>query len=71
VQGTNMFNLAKKLKVIKYDIKTWSKNHFGNFHEKLIKNRQKIDYVEGKLIANPNSFCLNLWLVRLFKQREK
>ena len=66
-----MFNLAKKLKVIKHEVKDWSKTHFDNFYEKLNKNTQKIEYVKDKLTVNPDSFRLNLWLLWLLKQREK
>jgi len=69
--GTNMFNFAKKLKTIKHKVKGWSKTHFGNLHDKLAKNTQKINYIEDKLLSNLESFWLNSWLTRLLKQREK
>ena len=66
-----MFNITKKLKLIKHEVKGWSKNHFGHFHDKLSRNTQKIEYVEDKLLTNHNSFRLNSWLTRLLKQGEK
>ena len=66
-----MFQFAKKLKLIKYEVKDWSKNQFGNYHDKISKNEQKIEYVERQLLNSPNSFRLNSWMIRLIKQREK
>jgi len=66
-----MFKIAKKLKLIKHEVKGRSKNHFGNFQNKLAHNTQHLKYVEEKLLSNPDSFCLNAWMTRLLKQREK
>ena len=71
INGTKMFQFAKKLKLIKHEVKDWSKNHFGNYHDKLSKNEQKIEYVERQLFNSPHSFRLNSWMIRLIKQREK
>jgi len=68
VVGTRMFQVVKKLKNVKYELKTWAKHHFGNFHDKVTKNEGKIKYVETKLLDNPSSFRLNSCLL---KQREK
>lgn len=69
--GTKMFQLVKKLKNIKYELKVWAKNQFGNFQDKVTKSEQKIMYVEGKLIQSPSSFLYSSWMNRLLKQREK
>jgi len=71
VTGTNMFKIAKKLKLIKHEVKGWSKSHFGNFQNKVAYNMQHIEYVEDKLLSNPDSFRLNAWMTCLLKQREK
>jgi len=55
-QGTNMFQILRKLKSVNREVKDWSKRNFGNFNEKLTKNTEKIDNVEERLIANPNSY---------------
>ena len=47
------------------------KNSFVHFHEKVARNTQQIKYVEDKLISNPNSLRLHLWLTWLLQQREK
>jgi len=63
-----MFNFAKKLKIIKHEVKGWSKTHFGNFHDKLSRNTQKIEYVEDKLLGDSLSHftCLfHLILARI------
>ena len=44
--GTNMFKFTKKLKTITQVAKDWSKKRFGNTHDNLTKNAEKIDYVE-------------------------
>ena len=69
--GMNTFKLAKKLKIIKHEVKGWSKNHFGNLQNKIVHNTQKVDYVEEKLLSNPESFHFNVWTTLLLKQREK
>ena len=66
-----MFQFAQKIKFVKRELKTWAKSHFGNFHDKVSKNEDKIRYVESKLLDNPSSFRLNSWLTWLLKQREK
>ena len=66
-----MFKIAKELKIIKQEVKCWSKNHFGNLHNKLTHNSKRIEYVEVKLLANPESIRLNQWMTRLLKQTEK
>ena len=66
-----MFKLFKKLKIIKYEIKDWSKKQFGNLHEKLTKNATKIDYVEEWLLSNSNSYRFNSQMNCLLRQREK
>jgi len=66
-----MFQVSKKLKLVKYEVKDWAKKQFGNFQDKIFMNEQKIEYVERKLLENPNSFRLNSWMTRLIKQREK
>jgi len=70
VVGTQMFQVVKKLKNVKYELKSRAKHHFGNFHDKVTKNEDKIKYVETKLLDNPSSFHLNSWMYRLLKQRE-
>ena len=69
--GTNMYRVMRKLRCVKHDVKYWSKRYFGNFNDKLSKNSVKIDYMEERLIANPNSHKFNSWMQRLLKQREK
>ncbi|KAJ8434289.1 hypothetical protein Cgig2_009264 [Carnegiea gigantea] len=69
--GTSMYCIAQKLKKIKLDLKSWSECTFGNFKQKLEKNANKLLRVEQKLVAQPNSTCLNNWHYRLIKQREK
>ena len=71
IKGTKMFQVSKKLKLVKYEVKDWAKKQFGNFQDKIFMNEQKIEYVERKLLENPNSFRLNSWMTRLIKQREK
>ena len=71
VTGTRMFQMVKKLRAVKFDLRIWAKQHFGNFHLKTTNNEEKIRYVESRLVRNPTSFRLNSWLVRLLKQREK
>jgi len=66
-----MFKLTRNLKNIKQAVKGWSKNQFGHYQDKITTNMQKIEYVENKLIDNPDSYRLNSWLQRLLKQREK
>ena len=66
-----MFKLANKLKIILHEVKGWSKNHFGNLHNKIVHNTQKIDHVEEKLLSNSESFRFNAWMTCLLKQREK
>ena len=66
-----MYQVALKLKKVKSELKVWAKNQFGNFHDKITKNEDKIKYVEDKLLAQPNSLRLNSWMFRLLKQREK
>jgi len=56
---------------VKLDLKTWSKSTFGNLKQKFERNADKLLYVEQKLVAQPNSVCLNNWHYRLLKQREK
>jgi len=57
-----MFKLAKKLKMLKYEIKDWLKKQFWNIHDKLAKNTTKIEYVKDKLLADPTSNRLNSWI---------
>jgi len=66
-RGTNMFKLMRKLKHVKLKTKEWAKKHLGNTYDKLAKNACKIDYVEGKLIQDSNSYRLNSWMHRLLK----
>ena len=63
VVGTLMYQVAKKLKSVKCELKAWAKQHFGNFHEKVTKNEDKIKYVEGKLLDNPSNYRLNSCMV--------
>ena len=68
VSGTKIFQLSKKLKNIKYELENSSNRQFGNFHDKVTKNEQKITYVEEKLLDNPSSFLTELfWMIRLLK----
>jgi len=67
VVGTRMFQVVKKLKNVKYELKTWAKHHFGNFQDKVTKNEGKIKYVETKLLDNPSSFRLNSWMHHILK----
>jgi len=53
------------------DDKDWSKKHFGNIRGMIIKNNQKIEYVEERLITDLNSHGFNSWMEKLIKQREK
>ena len=71
ISGTHMFQLSKKLKHIKYEIKDWPKKYLGNLWDKISKNEHKFEYVEEGLLENPNSFCFNSWMERLLKQRVK
>ena len=66
-----MFQIMQKLKSAKHDLKAWLKRNFGNFKDKFGKNTEKIEYVEERLIANPNSYRFNSWMQRLLKQPEK
>jgi len=59
ITGTHMFKIMRKLKIIKYELKEWSKNHFGRFYDKLYLNAQKIDYVDEKLLSDPNTYRPN------------
>ena len=54
-----MFKIMRKLKIVKYDVKDWAKKHFGNIHDKLAKDGHKIDYVEERLLVDPNSHRVN------------
>jgi len=47
------------MKSIKGNLKEWTKKFFGNPHEKLKENAQKISMVENKLIHDPESYGLN------------
>jgi len=71
VSDTKMFQLTTKLKFVKHELKSWARNHFGNFHDKVTANENKIEYVEGKLLINPLCFRFRSWMSRLLKQREK
>jgi len=71
VKGIKMFQLSQKLKGLKLAIKPWAKSTFGNFQDKLHRNLDKINYVEGQLIDDPMNSRLNDWPNRLIKQREK
>jgi len=66
-----MFRIMRKLKSVKYEVKDWPKKHIGNAHDKLAKTAQKIDFVEQRLLSNPNSHIFNSWMQHLLKQREK
>jgi len=66
-----MYQMAIKLRRVKYELRMWAKQHFCNFSEKVEKNEDKLNYVEGKLLDKPSSFRLNSWMARLLKQREK
>jgi len=63
--------IEHKIRCVKYDVQDWSKRYFGNFNDKLTKIAVKIDYMEERLIANPNSHRFNSWIQQLLKQREK
>jgi len=54
----------QKLKTAKHNVKEWSKKYFGNIHDKLTRNVQKIEYVEGRLTAQPNSYRFQAWMHR-------
>jgi len=56
---------------VKLELKDWAKKHMGNSDDKLSKNAQKLGYVEERLMANPQSYRFNFWLIHLLKQREK
>jgi len=71
VHGTKMFTIAQKLKQTKQHIKVWAKQFLGNNQRQLQFNAQKIDQIEKKLFANPDSPRLNGWLHRMLRQREK
>ena len=66
-----MYRVVQKLKKIKLDLKSWSKDTFGNFKSKLERNGKKLLVLETKLVQNPNNARLNNWHYRLIKQREK
>jgi len=66
-----MFRIICKLKNVKCEVKDWSKKHSGNAYDKLAKNAQKIDYVEERLLSNPEGHGFNSWMQCLLKQREK
>ena len=59
-----MFKIMQKLKTAKHNVKDWSKKYFGNIHDKLTRNVQKIEYVEGRLTAQPNSYRFQAWMHR-------
>ena len=71
IRGANMFKFVKKLKTIKYEIKDWSKKHFGNLHDKITKNGKKIEYVEERFLLDSNNYRFNSWVNPLLKQRGK
>jgi len=61
----------QKLKNVKIEMKEWTKKLLGNTYDKLAENTCKSDYVEGKLLHDPNNHRLNAWLHWLLRQREK
>ena len=69
--GTNLYKLVRKLKIVKFELKDRAKKSIGNPYDELSKNAQKLAYVEERLMVNPNSYRFNSWLNRLLKQREK
>jgi len=71
VGGTQMYQMVLKLRRVRYELRVWANQHFGNFAEKVTKNEDKIKFVEGKLLDNPSSFRLNSWMSRLLKHREQ
>jgi len=66
-----MFRFVKKLKAIKNDLKPWAKSTFRHVQEKLQQNSDKINYIEARLIADPESYQFNNWFNRLVKLQEK
>jgi len=71
IPGTHMFRFMQRLKSVKLTLKPWARSTFGNIHNKIRSNLEKIDYVENQLLQFPMNYRLNNWLTRLLKQREK
>jgi len=57
-----MFSITQKMKMIKLQLKYWSKTSLWNTHAKLLLNTQKLSHVESQLLSHPNSYRLNSWL---------
>jgi len=69
--GAPMFRFTRKLRRIKRELKIWSRSKFSAFRTQIEKNTSKLQFVESRIITNPQSPRLNDWHFRLLKQREK
>jgi len=54
-----MFKFTRKLKNVKLELKDSAKSHMDGTYAKLSKNAQKLEYVEERLVVNPNSYKFN------------
>ncbi|KAJ8435658.1 hypothetical protein Cgig2_015663 [Carnegiea gigantea] len=66
-QETHSLHKTEKAQL---DLKSWSRNTFNNFKNKLARNAETLLQVETKLVHDPNNARLNNWHYRLIKQRE-
>jgi len=71
IQEAPMYRVTHKLKKIKLDPKSWSKNTFGNLKNKVERNTDKLLQVESKLVQNPNSTRLNLFNQKYWGKMKK
>ena len=69
--GVPMFRFTRKLRSIKSTLKIWSRAKFTHFRNQVGKNTTQLQFVESKMITDPQSQRLNAWHLRLLKQCEK
>jgi len=54
-----MFQVTRKLNAIKKELRCWSRQVFDNYRSNIEANNAKLQYVQNKLLENPNSNRLN------------
>ena len=54
-RGTDMFTFTCKLKLVKHELKSWSRTSIGNTYATLSRNVEKINYMEDKLLSWRNT----------------
>lgn len=71
VQGSNMYCLMQKCKLLKSIVQIWNSKNFGNIFRQLRKVDDQLTKLQPIILANSGSFSTNKLYSRLLLKRTK